>query len=103
MLNIPKNIWTLQGLAIFTRRKKLGNVEKLATNLQDKSEYLAEIKSWKQAFNYGLILQNVYREISFNQDEWLKLYIEMNTELRKNAKNNFKLMNNAVFGKTIEK
>ena len=65
------------------------------------------IKVLKKALNHGLILKKVHRIIQFNQKYWLKPYIDMNTKLRKEAKNYFekgffKLMNNSVFGKTIE-
>ena len=65
------------------------------------------IKSLKQALNHGLKLKKIHRIIEFNQEAWLKPYIGMNTELKKLAKYDFvkdlfKLMNNSVFGKTVE-
>ena len=70
-------------------------------------KYIVHIKSLKQALNHGLKLKTIYRIIEFNQEAWLKPYIDMNTELRKVAKNDFKkdffkLMNNSVFGETME-
>ena len=76
-------------------------------NLINKKKYVVHIKSLKQALNHGLKLKKIHRIIEFNQEAWLKPYIDMNTELRKVAENDFKkdffkLMNNSVFGKTTE-
>ena len=76
-------------------------------NLHDKTEYVIHIRNLKQAMNHRLILKKVHRVIKFNQNAWLKPYTDMNIMLRQKAKNNFqkdflKLLNNAVFEKTME-
>ena len=86
---------------------EIDKCKKLVCNLQNKKRYVVHIKSLKQALNHGLKLKKIYRTIEFNQKAWLKPYIDMNAELRKLAKDDFekdlfKLMNNAVFGKTME-
>ena len=75
--------------------------------LINKKNYVVHIRSLKQALNHGLILKKVHKVIQLNQKVWLKLCIDMNTKLRTEAKNDFekdffKLMNNVVFGKTVE-
>ena len=72
-----------------------------------RKKYVTHINSLKQALNHGLKLKKIHRIIEFNQEAWLDPLIDMNTELGKAAsndyeKNLFKLMNNAVFGKTME-
>ena len=88
-------------------RMKIDKTQKFVCNLRDKKKYVVYISILKQALNHGLKLKKVHRVIEFNQEAWLKKYIDMNTELRKKASNYFekdffKLMNNAVFGKTME-
>ena len=94
-------------LPFLPKRMKIDKCKKLVRNLRNKEKYVVHIRSLKQSLNYGLKLKKVHRIIEFNQESWLKPYIDMNTELRKIAKNDsekdfFKLMNNAVFGKTME-
>ena len=79
----------------------------VGNELSDKTEYVLHKRNLKQALNHRLILKKVHKVIKFNEDAWLKPYICMNTGLRKKAKNDFKkdffqLMNDAIFGKTME-
>ena len=88
-------------------RMKIDKIQKLVCNLHDKKKYIVHISILKQALDHRLKLKKVHRVIEFNQEQWLKKYIDMNTELRKKASNDFekdffKLLNNAVFGKTME-
>ena len=104
-----ENVHDLNYLPFFPERMKIERVEKLVANLHDKTEYVMRIRNLKKAFNHRLILEKVYRMIKFNQKAWLKLYIDMNTDLKKAKKQKlilknifFKLMNSAVFGNTME-
>ena len=86
---------------------KIKKSNKLACNRYDNQNYVFSIRSLKQELNDGLILEKVHNVIHFNQKGWLEEYINMSTELRKQAKNDlekdfFNLIYNAVFGKTME-
>ena len=61
-------------------------VEKLVANLNNKTEYVIVIRNLKQALNNELVLKKVRRVIKFNQNIWLKPYIDMNTGPTKKAK-----------------
>ena len=65
---------------------KIDKSKKLVCNLHNKKTYVVYIRSLKQALNHGLKLKKVHRIIEFNQEAWLKPYIDMNTELKKIAK-----------------
>ena len=76
-------------------------------SLKCKKRYVKHIKALDQALKHGLKLKKVHRVMKFHQSKWMKAYIMLNTKLMKEAKNElrrifFKLMNNSVFGKTVE-
>ena len=89
-IEYPKKLHDLHSdLPFLSERMKIYKCSKLVCNLYDKKDYVVHIKSLKQALNHGLILKKVHGIIQFNQEAWLKPYIDMNTELRKQAKNDF--------------
>ena len=104
----PTNLYKEhRDLPFLPYRGNVNKVNKLLWGLSDKNNYSIYICALKQALNHGLILKKVHAVISFTQDAWLKPYIDMNTQLRMKAANDFekdfyKLCNNSVYGKTME-
>ena len=108
-LEYPENLHDLHNDYPFCpERVKCNNgVEKLIPNLRNKTKYVIHYKNLIQCLKAGMKLKKIHRGIKFIESEWMRPYIEMNTKLRAKAKNNFekdfyKLMNNSVFGKTME-
>ena len=107
-VDYPSKLQNLHSdLPFLPERMVINNTKKLVCNLNDKKNYIVHINVLKQALDHGLKLRKVHRVIKFEQEAWLKEYIDVNTELRKKATNDFekdffKLMNNAVLGKTME-
>ena len=107
-LEYPKELWELHNdYPLAPELMKVNNVEKLICHFKPRKNYVIHYQNLKQCLELGMKLTAVHRGISFYQSPWMESYISKNTELRKCAANSFekdffKLMNNSVFGKTIE-
>ena len=107
-LEYPKDLWKSHNdYPLAPEKLKVNGVEKLISHFKPHENYVIHYRNLRQCLEMGLKITKVHRGISFNQSPWMELYIRKNTELRKTAqtdfeKDFFKLMNNSVFGKTIE-
>ena len=107
-LEYPKELWKSHNdYPLAPEKMKVGGVEKLISHFKPHKKYVIHYRNLRQCLELGLKITAVHRGISFNQSSWMEPYIRKNTELRKTAANSFekdffKLLNNSVFGKTIE-
>ena len=94
-------------LPFMCAKMKINGFDKLVPNLYYKHKYVIHMKALAQALEHGLVIEKIHRAIKFKQSAWMKKYIDFNTRLRTAAKNDFekdfyKLMDNSMFGKTME-
>ena len=107
-LEYPPDLWDLHNdYPLAPELMKVNGVEKLICHFKPRKNYVIHYRALRQCLELGMKITNVHKGISFYQSPWMEPYIRKNTELRKCAANNFekdffKLMNNSVFGKTIE-
>ena len=107
-LEYPEELWGRHNdYPLAPELMKVGGVEKLICHFKTRKNYVIHYRALRQCLELGMKITAVHRGISFYQSNWMEPYIRKNTELRKCATNAFekdffKLMNNSVFGKTIE-
>ena len=107
-LEYPPHLWDSHNDYPLAPEKMIVNgVEKLICHFKPRKNYVVHYRNLRQYLEMGMRITAVHRGISFYQSSWMEPYIRKNTELRKTAANSFekdffKLMNNSVFGKTIE-
>ena len=107
-MEYPPDFWKSHHDYPLAPEKMIVNgVEKLICHFKPRKNYVVHYRNLRQYLKMAMRLTAVHRGISFNQSSWMEPYIRKNTELRKTAANSFekdffKLMNNSVFGKTIE-
>ena len=107
-LEYPSSLWEKHNDYPLAPEKMIVNgVEKLICHFKPRKNYVVHYRNLRQYLEMGMRITAVHRGISFIQSPWMEPYIRKNTELRKTAANSFekdffKLMNNSVFGKTIE-
>ena len=83
-------------------------VKKLVPNLINKNNYVILYRNLQQCLELGMKFKEIHRILKLKQKDWMKFYFDFNTKRRKEAtneadKNHFKLLNNAVCGKTMKK
>ena len=86
---------------------EVGDVMKLIPNLSDKTNYVLHCRNPQLYLSLGIKLAKIHKVLKFKQSDWMKIYIDFNTEKRTNAADSFekdflKLMINSVYGKTIK-
>ena len=107
-LEYPRHLWDLHSdYPLAPEHLELNKVKKLVPNFNRKEKYVVHHEVLKTYLKHGLKISKIHRGISFVESPWMKPYIDFNTKLRMQSKNIFesnffKLMNNSVFGKTIE-
>ena len=88
-------------------KKRYTSTEKLVPHLGPRKEYVLHYLEFQYYVKLGMVVEKITEVLSFDQSPWLAPYISLNSKLRQRAKNSFerdffKLMNNSVYGKTME-